>query len=57
MFYAIGQNSGKVYAVGKYKADCFRILQADYPTCKSTRLKSGAIERVLPEPMKIKRGK
>lgn len=57
MFYAIGQDSGKVYAIGKYKADCFRILQADYPSCKSTRLKSGAIERVLPEPMKIKRGK
>lgn len=60
MFYAIGQQTQTMYAMGS-KAECMRKLSENYPSFRKGREHSkghkGAMEKVLPEPIKILRRK
>lgn len=53
-FLVIGQVSGKVYAKGEHKIDCFRELNKKFPTLdyEEKQIKGRSI-KVYPEPLLI----
>lgn len=54
----IGIESGKVYVSGKYRSECFRKLNEDYPTYAEkvgTQGRNALIDPLFPEPLKIVR--
>ena len=54
MWMAVGYESRKIYAKGKTKAECFRILQKKYPYKKSERSKrTNTDQPVYKEPLII----
>lgn len=57
MFYAIGQDTQTLYAIGDSRADCMRELNGKFPSFVKMNTKKGAAEKVLPEPIQIIRRK
>lgn len=56
MYWAVGLDSGKIYAKGRFKNDCLRKLNKQYPY-KTRKGYSVAIDKpVLPEPIILRKG-